>query len=144
MSIDEVIPLSDRVRVQEWFPKAVDFEILKTGNGMYNCHAYAFGINTRWVNCQGSNSVLYEYCEDNGYEPLDQFNVEVVPGLQKIVFYADKYENILHTALQRPDGRWESKLGSGPLIIHKTLDCLSGPRYGQPWAVYARPIATAA
>jgi hypothetical protein len=33
---------------------------------------------------------------------------------------------------------WESKLSNGPLIWHKKLEDLMGPRYGQPVAVFEK------
>ena len=60
---------------------------------------------------------------------------------EKIVIYGKRKDGrlkITHGALQLHNGRWSSKLGQGPLIVHVKANAVSGPSYGKPIAVYYR------
>lgn len=134
------IPLRDAWKVREWFPRAIDFEIIAPSDWGYNCYAYAVGKNY-WI---GSFDFM-ESLDKLGYKMLPEVNIEVELGIEKVAVFRDDH-GITHGSIQRRDGRWESKLGPGPLIIHNDLESISGGgyAYGKVWAVYARPCEVAA
>lgn len=139
--------------VKEWCPQAHGFEIIGPPSWNYNCYANTFGERDQWLCAwDGENETwIRDRCEEEGWTEQKDLNTMVVPGQMRIVFYA-KDGQIRHGARQLDDGRWESKLGAGPLIVHRTLECVMWPErykddededcdYGEPYAMFVKPVA---
>jgi hypothetical protein len=118
----------------------------------YNCIAWAMGEDhRRWDVAPGyywpegiSRSWTLEGLEaafaTKGYFPCANGTLE--DGVEKIVLYAAMYGmrvHPTHAALQRPSGKWTSKLGHEDDLDHDHPDVLSGPGYGQVFKYYSRP-----
>ena len=109
--------------------------------GTYNCIAYTTGIKNVWVDpyqtVEGWD--LYYGREFSRSKTPD---VSYEAGLLKVAVYAtvttDGKAKCTHAALQHDDGTWSSKLGSGPLIRHRTAESVSGPIYGEVVLVYVK------
>ncbi len=71
-----------------------------------------------------------------GFVPCDDGTPE--HGYEKIALYALRGE-VTHAAIQRENGKWQSKLGEDEDIEHP-LDGLEGPFYGSVVAFFKRPI----
>lgn len=67
----------------------------------------------------------------------------LVAGLEKIALYVDGDGEPSHAALQLPNGRWSSKMGTWEDIEHADTDCLEGGTYGQVALFLERPRAQA-
>lgn len=126
-----------------------NFEIVGPPSGRYNCIAYAAGdTSKRWDNHLGrywppwatrSSSMQslkevfaglqYEECQDGNHEA----------GYQKLALYEARGA-MQHAAAQMPNGRWRSKMGSGPVIEHDSPASLAAGPYGEPTAFMRRPI----
>lgn len=67
---------------------------------------------------QAFEALGYAVCAEQSHES----------GFTKVAVYARTTlpKRPTHMARQLPDGMWTSKLGSGPDIFHKTLECLEG------------------
>ncbi len=116
---------------------------------VYNCIAHSLGIHNGWVNPETATNgfplarmdAMYRTL---GYVRLRDLDFRRVPGKQKVVVYATRtssgsIKKVTHAAVQDRNGTWTSKLGKLALIRHLTPQALSGPSYGEPVAVYARP-----
>lgn len=132
--------------VREWFPRARNFEVIGRSTYRYNCYANAFGIRDQWLSQHGENEILVRsICDQDGWTEQVDLDETMVPGRERIAFYAKDGE-WTHGARQLEDGRWESKVGCGPLIIHETLECLtvSGDDdeygYGEPVVMFTREL----
>ncbi|MCP4349982.1 MAG: hypothetical protein GY795_31260 [Desulfobacterales bacterium] len=131
------------------FPKINDeYEVLSPETGDYNCIAHTLGKKNEWVNPKtGSKadplSEMDKIYAEQGYKRSSSMDFSHKTGKQKVTVYAIKnpdgsIKNITHGAIQDNYGTWESKLGGGPLIRHKTPNALNGPVYGEPVAVYEK------
>lgn len=116
----------------------------RDGPGAYNCFAHTIGVSDNWV-FPGTSIHNYDRLyAASGYRRTAVMDPTVTPGQEKVAVYgiaSGTQVEITHGAKQWPNGTWTSKLGSGPLIRHSSLDSLSGPAYGVPVAVYTRPAA---
>ena len=126
-----------------------EFEIIEQASGQYNCIAYAAGDTSQpwsdepgdyWPPQVARNPTvqgLENLFRRLGYQKCRGGRPEV--GYQKVALYGSKglWE---HAALQMPNGRWRSKLGTGPLIEHETPRGLSGETYGRPQVYMRRRI----
>lgn len=98
------------------------YEIIMPPSYEYNCHAYALGITDRLV--VGSspskctiNTQLFNAYTEHGYMAQRDLDLNIAPSMRKVLVYA--MEGVFtHSALMRLDGRFESKLGTGPVIVH--------------------------
>lgn len=107
----------------------------------YNCIAWAFGIDNRWIEPANPNSywpfetfstnpleaMILAY-QEKGYEKCDSQDLEA--GYLKVAIYVGP-GGPLHAAVQLESGNWTSKLGNLEDIQHDTLSCLEGEEYGK-------------
>lgn len=105
----------------------------------YNCAAFAGGDMTRWwqplyywhpkaVLSSHYGALESQYYHEGDYVRCEDGELEV--GYEKIAIYASRMEDWRHAARLGPDGWWESKLGRGEDIRHRTVECLEGVEYG--------------
>lgn len=106
----------------------------------YNCIAWAFGIDNRWIDptipdfwpfqAVSTNPLqaMVLAFEDKGYEQCDSPDSEA--GYIKVAIYVGP-GGLRHAALQLESGNWTSKLGNLEDIQHDTLEVLEGEEYGQ-------------
>lgn len=150
-----VLGLKDR------FPKlGADFEVLGAGTpdpdtcaaragtrqaipGTYNCIAHTAGIKNVWVNPYQTGAGWDDYYGPLGYKRAAGTDTSFTTGTQKVAVYATKrpdgqLKQYTHAAVQDADGTWTSKLGSGPLIRHRTAEAVGGGLYGEVVRVYER------
>jgi hypothetical protein len=111
--------------------------------GTYNCIAHTAGIKNVWVNPYQTVEGWDLFYGPLGYRASDRTDTSLEAGLQKVAVYATRAagresKEYTHAAIQDGDGTWTSKLGSGPLIRHRTADAVSGPAYGEVVRVYSR------
>ncbi len=125
------------------FPNLADeaFEILAPPSTRYNCVAYAAGDQTQnwdyeedsywppWASRNDKQESMVDVFAGLSYQPCDDHRLE--QHYVRIALY-EKDGIAQHVALQMPNGRWRSKMGSGPLIEHHSPVSLSGRIYGAP------------
>jgi hypothetical protein len=121
----------------------------------YNCFAFAVNdTSQRWwpgvdgdywpseaegVPQEGTLEAFIAAYGIRGYVVCDSETPE--KGFEKIALYSNPATRTpSHAAHQLPDGRWESKLGSGIDIEHDSLDDLAGPTYGKAVCFLKRSI----
>lgn len=111
----------------------------------YNCIALTLGNRSEWID-PGQDLERYdELYKQHGYQRLSSVDLTHDPATEKIVVYGVKLRApspriaVTHGARMDEDGTFISKLGSYPLIRHRDAHAVSGPSYGTPVAVYARP-----
>ncbi|MGV3625855.1 MAG: DUF6209 family protein [Archangium sp.] len=107
----------------------------------YNCIAWTIGVRDEWVWPGEKLSVFDALYAKAGFTPLDSLDASLDPSLEKVVVYGLKKGSevtVTHGAKQDESGEWTSKLGTQPLIRHKTLEALNGPSYGEPVRIYVR------
>jgi len=77
-----------------------------------------------------------------GYIVCDDPNFET--GFTKVALYAKTsgQKKPTHMARQLPNGVWTSKLGQGPDIFHRTLECLEGSMYGTVAVILSKSNAS--
>ena len=122
------------------FPKLRDFRVTSPPSEVYNCIAWAAGINNDWWWPNGFDTwpsgapmeetlpafiaaftpLGYEVCDDGALED----------GVEKVAIYARPSGRVTHMARQLPTGRWTSKLGEAEDIEHGSPDELEGAVYG--------------
>lgn len=112
--------------------------------GTYNCIAHTAGIKNVWVNPYQKAAGWDLYYEPLKYKKAAGTDTSFVKGVQKVAVYAKKLpdgrlKEYTHAAVQEADGTWTSKLGSGPLIRHRTAEAVAGGSYGEVVRVYERP-----
>jgi hypothetical protein len=111
--------------------------------GTYNCIAHTGGIKNVWVNPYQTVEGWNLYYSPLGLKPTPGLDLSIEPGVQKVAVYATKtaagkIDQYTHAAIQESDGTWTSKLGSGPLIRHRTALAVEGPVYGEVVRVYVK------
>lgn len=111
--------------------------------GTYNCIAHTAGIKNVWVNPYQKGEGWDLYYHPLGYKRVTGTDTGFVKGTQKVAVYAKKLpdgrlKEYTHAAVQEADGTWTSKLGSGPLIRHRTAEAVGGGSYGEVVRVYER------
>ena len=67
----------------------------------------------------------------------------LIEGVEKVALYVDQDGEPSHAALQLPDGKWISKMGTWEDITHATTACLEGGTYGRVVQFLARPLVGA-
>ena len=122
-------------------------------DGLYNCIAWAAGIDNDWWDPARKHfwpanvprdykvtslilayeSVGFVLCGDDSQEE----------GFEKVAIYAIDNE-YTHAALQLESGKWTSKMGPDEDIEHDTPHNLAGPCFGQVTAFMKRkrPVET--
>lgn len=140
-----------------WVDLSQEFTVWGPLSNHYNCFGYVLRIAnqnpTHWEPTLEEMTVwAMRTLQQHGFSRLDDGSgtlykqqISRTAQLQKAVVYSGG-----HIAIQRKvdlDGHvlpfgsitwWESKLGPGPLIAHKSLDSLAGT-YGKPQMAFARP-----
>lgn len=127
-----------------------DFKLTSKCNPAYNCIAWAYGIDNRWmwpntgdypfldgVSYWPDDSVMKPTIENfinafrlKGYECCDNGDFE--EGYQKVALYAKpKSDECTHAARQLRNGCWTSKLGEIEDIQHGTAYSIENQEYGE-------------
>lgn len=132
------------------FPKNLgdEYEVLAPETRDYNCIAHTLGKDKKWVDpetgpAKNPLTEMDKKYATQGYKRSSSMDFSYTSSKKKVVVYAIKnpdgsIKNVTHGAIQDKHGTWESKLGGGPLIRHKTPNALNGPVYGEPVAVYEK------
>lgn len=136
--------MNEGQKIESLFPAIKGhYEIRSKKSTSYNCIAFAAGDNTRnwdgfpigddyWPNeakyghgiaalAGAFYAIGYRQCEDGDLEE----------GFERVALYGIDYDSYEHAARQRPDGRWESKMGKLENIIHLKPEHLEGAEYGK-------------
>ena len=92
-------------------------QVVSPASTRYNCHSYAWysrsTSNPHWINAgKGNKFQLSRYWTDDVYVSCTESQAE-------IVYYA----NGDHSAVRRSDGKYISKWGFGPVMIHTAAHC---------------------
>ena len=109
---DEILAIS-LYYVLEW-PEAME---IATATARYNCHSYAWHdqseYNDVWINPYTRSGFfqLQSYMSDGLYTTCSESEAE-------LVYYPSD-----HSAVRLPDGRYVSKWGAAPLMIHAPEYC---------------------
>ncbi len=140
---------------ESMFPnlQKVGYEKKSEPTELYNCIAFAVGIEDEWVDPLGvwpsdvgkDDTVdnLVEVCQRYGFEICNDGNAE--EGFDKLAIYATDGGAIYqHVAKLDIDGRWCSKMGPDDDIAHATLEALECDDYGQVVAFMRRPCSGSA
>lgn len=115
----------------------------------YNCIAWAFGVDNRWMEPANPDSywpfetvstdpleaMVLAY-QEKGYEKCDSPDLEA--GFTKVTIYVSP-EGPRHAAIQLESGNWTSKLGALEDIQHDTLACLESADYGKATIFLRKP-----
>ena len=128
--------------------KASGYEVTSQPSNVYNCVAWAAGVDTDWWShligyywpARRSPAVeaLVEVFVNLGYEICDNRDRE--PGFEKVAVFG-RSGRWSHAARQIEDGRWTSKLGPDEDIIHSSPDDLAGQLYGEVHCIMRRPTS---
>ena len=133
------------------FPNLDAYNHKKTSNADpgYNCIAWAYGDNTKWfwpvkryywpinITREATIEAFIELFSSIGYQDCNNHSFE--PGYEKVAICA--LDGIpTHAARQQNNGRWTSKLGEDIDIEHDTLECLTGPIYGDAVIIMKREV----
>jgi hypothetical protein len=130
------------------FPNLSAYEQKSDPSDLYNCIAFAAGIEDEWVDPLGvwpddigkDDTVenLIEVYRRYGFEPCDDSQMEL--GFDKLAIYAtDGGVVYQHAARLHSDGQWWSKIGPDDDILHPTLEALECEQYGQVVKFMRRP-----
>lgn len=127
--------------------KEENFTAIGPHTERYNCIAWTVGVRDGWV-WPGTRVEDFDALYGkSGYQALDTLDLRHDPKLEKVVIYGLTPRNeggpieVTHGALQDEEGGWTSKIGTQPLIRHRSAEDLAGGSYGQPIRVYVRPRA---
>lgn len=128
-----------------------DFDITSKATSKYNCIAWAYNINDRWM---WPNTGNYDFLDGVHYWPTDEIqlpsienfikafrlkgyeccdNGDFEQGYRKIALYArpDKWDICTHASRQKNNGCWTSKLGENCDIQHGTPYTIESAAYGK-------------
>ncbi|MFV0553620.1 MAG: hypothetical protein ACK5LR_02840 [Mangrovibacterium sp.] len=147
-------------KIIEWFPKLADdkeFEITSAQTPAYNCIAWAYNINDRWM---WPNTGEFEFLDGVHYWPSDEIKnchvgnfieafrlkgyeccttSDFEEGYRKIALYvAPGTEDCTHAARQKANGYWTSKLGRFHDIQHENPQTIEGRNYGEVYCYMRR------
>ena len=139
-----LILLASLAPAQIYDPVTWNFRYEIVDPGTYNCIAHTAGIKNVWVNPYQKGDAWDLYYGPLGYAKATGTDTGHEKGVQKVAVYAARLPNgklkeYTHAAVREADGTWTSKLGSGPLIRHRTAAAVGGGTYGEVVRVYARP-----
>jgi type VI secretion system secreted protein VgrG len=125
-----------------------EYEVLAPETMDYNCIAHTLGKDKKWVApetvpAKNPLTEMDKKYATQSYKRSSSMDFSYTSSKKKVVVYAIKnpdgsIKKVTHGAIQDKHGTWESKLGGGPLIRHKTPDALNGTVYGEPVAVYEK------
>ena len=134
-----------------------DFKITSPSDPDYNCIAWAYHYNNRWMWPGGVEEKVmdgFHYWPDgvvdsidvaafieafakSGYSVCDNATFE--EGFRKVALYVkDGTTECTHAARQLSNGRWTSKLGQENDIQHGTPYTLEGQVYGRVFCIMKR------
>ena len=124
-----------------------EYKVTSEPSNHYNCIAYAAGKQTEWWShlpgyyWPASRSPFVESLmavfSGLDFEVCDSDNLEY--GFEKVAIYS-KGHDWTHAARQRPDGRWQSKLGNEEDIEFRSLDSLIGDTYGKVYCIMRKRV----
>lgn len=134
-----------------------DFKITSPSDPDYNCIAWAYHYNNRWMWPGGVDEKVmdgFHYWPDgvedsidvtafieafakSGYSVCDNATFE--EGYRKVALYVkDGTTECTHAARQLSNGKWTSKLGQENDIQHGTPYTLEGEVYGRVFCIMKR------
>lgn len=152
--------MGEEIQIKNWFPKLkddVDFKVTSPQNPDYNCIAWAYHHNDRWMwpggqefkNCDGFHywpdgvedstdvSAFIKAFEKTGYSLCEDYSFE--KGYRKIALYVKAgTTECTHAARQLNNGKWTSKLGPSNDIQHGTPYTIEGDLYGEVYCIMKR------
>jgi hypothetical protein len=142
------------------FPKLSedkDFLVTSKSDTTYNCIAWAYNINDRWM---WPNTGLYPFLDGVHYWPSDEIidcnvqnfieafqlkgyelceNPDFEIGFRKIALYViPGTADCQHAARQLSNGKWTSKLGGFNDIQHGTPEAIENNEYGKVFCYMRR------
>lgn len=125
--------------------------------GIYNCAAYVLGVEdvrwqppslyeqpgTYWPPGVPENLFVSSFVKAYETHGFSLCGDGLEPGYEKIALYAYSDGFFAHVAVQYPNGKWRSKLGTWEDIEHDTLGALEGesPAYGYVIHLMKRSIS---
>ena len=143
-----------------------DFEITSPATPLYNCIAWAYGLNDKWMQPNTGDSIeqgldalffwpdevendcdisfLIEVFALKGFVVCDSWEHE--EGFRKIALYVeDDTTNYTHAARElvgdkKTCGKWTSKLGKANDIQHMSPYSIEGDAYGVVHCIMRRPF----
>ena len=130
---------------RENFPKLTDdnFEVTSPYTWDYNCIAWTFGESRTWwspapggyywprglpKNARDASNLVQLYVM-HGFEVCEDGSTALAVGFEKVALYTALGGEWRHAALQRPDGKWTSKLAEHEDIVHDMAEDLLGGEY---------------
>jgi len=132
-----------------------DFQITSDASENYNCIAWAYKYNDRWMQYGGKfelDGVVYWWPEGVksspyldayieafqliGYEICDDWQHE--DEYEKIALYINKSNECTHAAREKRTGKWTSKLGKSNDISHSNPYSIEGEAYGKVACIMKR------
>jgi hypothetical protein len=117
------------------------FVITSPRDGDYNCIAWAAADTSQvwWPSpdgywpVAGATEASIEAFRDAfatiGFTPAADGSM--VSGIEKLALFVGSDGMVTHMARQLSDGNWTSKLGPQWDITHLTIECMTGPEYGE-------------
>jgi hypothetical protein len=146
--------------VLQAFPKLIqdkDFKITSNATPIYNCIAWAYNIENRWM---WPNTGEYLYLDGVHYWPSDKIldcnvnnfidafklkgyeccdDCQFEAGYRKIALYVKPdTTDCTHAARELSNGCWTSKLGPFNDIQHGTADAIENDEYGKVYCFMKR------
>jgi hypothetical protein len=138
----------DNYRCSKSFPAVIaqPFERTSEATLDYNCFAYAAGDTRKpwspmpirprgvyWpveVQLEEEDTVwpVFRAYESMGYELCE--NGRLDDQLEKIAIYVDEKDMPTHVAIQRANGKWQSKLGGDIDVAHELASLESSEQFG--------------
>lgn len=135
-----------------------DFKITSKATPKYNCIAWAYQIDGRWMEPpngtpyldgvtfwpEGATETmdiqsLVEAFKTKGYEECD--NEDLEEGYMKVALYWNpNNKEWTHAARQHRDGTWTSKMGSSNDIQHGPPKVLESIPYGKVYCIMKRKV----
>lgn len=152
--------MGEETQIKHLFPKLkddVDFKVTSPQTPDYNCIAWAYHHNDRWMwpggqelkICDGflywpdgvedsaDVSAFIKAFEKTGYSLCEDCSFE--KGYRKITLYVEKgTTECTHAARQLSNGKWTSKLGQLNDIQHGTPYTIEGDLYGEVYCIMKR------
>ncbi|GHV61315.1 hypothetical protein FACS1894195_1670 [Bacteroidia bacterium] len=148
----------DRENIIRLFPGLTtdtDFQITSKASHRYNCIAWAYKYDDRWMEYGGKyelDGVIYWWPDGvnntpyidayadafklRGYEFCESWLHE--SDYEKIALYVDKEQRCTHAAREKRNGTWTSKLGKSNDISHNSPYSIEGDFYGRVECIMKR------
>lgn len=152
--------MGEEIQLINLFPKLetdADFKVTSPQTTNYNCIAWAYYHNDRWMwpggqefkICDGFHywpndvedstdvTAFIKAFEKTGYSICDDCSFEV--GYRKIALYVKKgTSECTHAARQLSNGKWTSKIGRLNDIQHGNPYTIEGSAYGEVYCIMKR------